>query len=224
MILLIILGNLVGILLGFLGVYLGWEIAEILSAEALNIAVFGAILNYLYTQRTFGATNYPIPLIRLYQSANFNKKIIRITNPHQSILISEVRLSVFIKPRRSNPKWLRHKGQIELCKFLVEVINPNQIQEAGDTPDLDDVMNTYYPNVLQKTIVNEREQYKVDEEYTFDFIVEISYRPHIHGGKKQQKTYKGCLTPIRDSDSFLEAWEVDILQYPQHPSTTTSIG
>jgi hypothetical protein len=106
----------------------------------------------------------------------------------------------------------------------VEVINPDQYEVVGDTPNIDEVMNTYYPNVLQHIIVNEREQFKVDEEYAFDFIVEMNYRPHIHGGKKLEKTYKGTLTPIRDNESILKGWEVDILQYPQPPSTATKIG
>ena len=224
MILLIILGFGVGIFLVFLGVNWGWERAEILSAEALNIAIFGTILNYLYTQRTFGAANYPIPLISIQQPAYLNKKNIRIVNPHQSILISEIKLTVFIQSRRRYLKWLRGKGKVKLCEFSIDVLAPNQNKEAGTTPNLIEVMNTNYPNVLHHTIVNERVQYKVDEEYTFDFIVKIVYKPLIYGGKNQDKTYIGSLSPIRDSDSFLEGWEVDIPQYPQPPSTSTKIG
>lgn len=209
-----------GLCVALLGNFFQWGLSNIIALEALIVAIGGAVLNFLYTQRTFKAAHYPIPLTVVSPTVSRDILNIYIINPHQSILIGHVKLNIKIEPSKTNPKWLRRMKPIDLCALSVKSIPANQTQEAGMTQDLVKVMNEHYPGVLTLT---ENEDYKVVQDYSFDFIAKIKYIPLIHGGKEQQVTYTGKLKPVTSNELNLKRWDVDILEYPRRRFSRSSI-
>ncbi len=195
--------------------------SEIISLVALIFSIIAGVANYLYTKKSFEASNYPLLQIELNKdrSSEYGTTFsVDLTNLSSNTSIADTTIFFYlVNPMRKwkfwKKKWLLYfqKGGPDIAPLIY---GENAVKTGEYIEDFLEKNAPDYIKRVEVQITTVKSSYKsyyyhVINPRHLELLLLVTYKPGIHGAKIKKISKNYFLLPHVDSKGKFLYWAVD---------------